>query len=83
MQPFTLAAWQHRNAFTYEGAAKALGLCRAAYARHLKLEREGKPLPKMLVLACKYLDQEARQASAFRQGKESAGGRLNTAEETL
>jgi dUTP pyrophosphatase len=53
MQPFTLAAWQHRNAFTYEGAAKALGLCRAAYARHLKLEREGKPLPKMLVMACK------------------------------
>lgn len=58
---FTLAAWQHRHAFTYEGAAKTLGLCRAAYARHLKLEREGKPLPKMLVMACKHLDEEVEK----------------------
>lgn len=61
MQPFTLAAWQHRHTFTYEGAAKALGLCRAAYALHLKREREGKPLPKMLVMACKHLDEEAEK----------------------
>lgn len=61
MQPFTLSAWQQRHAFTYEGAAKALGVCRAAYARHLKLEREGKPLPKMLVMACRFIDQEAEK----------------------
>ena len=52
---------QHRHAFTYEGAANALGVCRAAYARHLKLEREGKPLPKMLVMACRFIDQEAEK----------------------
>lgn len=58
---FTLAAWQHRHAFTYEGAAKTLGVCRAAYARYLKLEREGKPLPKMLVMACRFIDQEVEK----------------------
>jgi hypothetical protein len=61
MQPFNLARWQAQHGFTYKGAAKALGVCRAAYARHLKQEREGKPLPKMLVMACKHLDQEAEK----------------------
>jgi DNA-binding XRE family transcriptional regulator len=61
MQPFTLAAWQQRHGHTYDTAAKALGVCRAAYARHLKLEREGKPLPKMLVMACRFIDQEAEK----------------------
>ena len=59
--PFTLSAWQQRHGHTYDTAANALGLCRAAYARHLKLEREGKPLPKMLVMACKHIDQEAEK----------------------
>ena len=57
--PFSLAAWQQRHGFTYDTAAKALGVCRAAYARYLKLEREGKPLPKMLVMACRFIDQKA------------------------
>lgn len=61
MQPFALAAWQQRHGYTYESAAKALGICRAAYARHLKREREGKPLPKMLVMACRFIDQEAEK----------------------
>lgn len=55
---FNLARWQAQHGYTYDSAAKALGVCRAAYARHLKREREGKPLPKMLVMACKHLDQE-------------------------
>lgn len=58
---FNLAEWQKENGFTYDTAAKALGVCRAAYARHLKLEREGKPLPKMLVMACRFIDQEAEK----------------------
>jgi hypothetical protein len=61
MQPFNLARWQAQHGHTYDTAAKALGLCRAAYARHLKREREGKPLPKMLVMACRFIDQEAEK----------------------
>ena len=34
-------------------AAKALGVCRATYARYLKIEREGKELPRVVELACK------------------------------
>ena len=59
MQPFNLARWQAQHGFTYESAAKSIGVCRASYARHLKLEREGKPIPKMLVMACRFIDQEA------------------------
>jgi transcriptional regulator with XRE-family HTH domain len=59
--PFNLARWQAQHGFTYESAAKALGVCRAAYARYLKLGREGKPLPKMLVMACRFIDQEAEK----------------------
>lgn len=50
---FNLAEWQKRNGFTYESAAKALGVHRATYARYLKMQREGKELPPLVVLACK------------------------------
>lgn len=50
---FNLAEWQKENGFTYDSAAKALGVDRATYARYLKMERESKELPLLVVLACK------------------------------
>ena len=61
MQPFNLAHWQTQHGLTYESAAKALGVCRAAYARYLKLEREGKPLPRLVELACKAVYIEKKE----------------------
>ena len=59
MQPFNLARWQAQHGFTYESAANALGVCRATYAKYIKMEREGKPLPRLVELACKavYIQQ--------------------------
>ncbi len=42
-----LAAWQKQMSYTYESAAKALGISRATYGRYLK---DGAPL--YIGLAC-------------------------------
>ena len=61
MQPFNLSHWQAKHGFTYESAAKALGVCRATYARYLKIEREGKELPRVVELACKAVYIEKKE----------------------
>lgn len=48
MTPADLKVWQVNNGYTYESAAKALGVSRATYARYLKYDE----LPRYIVLAC-------------------------------
>lgn len=43
-----LKAWQWQHDYTYESAAKALGVSRATYARYLKSGE----LPRYIMLAC-------------------------------
>ena len=57
---FNLAEWQKRHGFTYDTAAKELGVHRATYARYLKTERQGKALCPLIELACKSIDARER-----------------------
>lgn len=47
-----LRTWQSRHSFTYDTAARALGVSRRTYARYLTSPH----LPRWLVLACMAID---------------------------